>query len=114
MILNELFESRHMVSEEEILRMGGFNVRISPHVKQRAQEHSIPAYLINTLLARLKKIKSTIKKLDPYEQFRVLDTQTGVVLGMMRSGEDPDKILFNTVFIDDDTTPKRDPVIVIR
>lgn len=113
MLLDELFEPPFL-TEEQVSRLGGFDVRISPHVADQAEKRGVPAYLINTLLSRLKKVKSAIKELDPYEQFRLLDTQTGVVLGMMRSGTDPNKVLLNTVFINDHSTPKRDPTIRIR
>lgn len=98
---------------EDTLRLGGFDVKISPHVADQAKKRGVPTYLINTLLCRLKKVKNTIKDMDPHQQFKLLDTETGVALGMMRSSEDTDRLLFNTVMIYDER-PGRDPVIRIR
>lgn len=95
------------------MHLGGFDVKISPHVNDQARSRGVSNKLINTLLARLKKIRRSIREFEPHQQFQLLDTETGVALGMMRSNEDPDRLLFNTVFVHDER-PGRDPVVRIR
>ena len=92
---------------------GGFRIRVSPHLDNRAEKRGISMPVIVGILNRLDRVRRHIRGFEPNSQFNVYDSQHNIHLGMMRSGFDPDKLLLNTVY-HNENYHGRNPVIKVR
>lgn len=92
---------------------GGFKIRVSPHLDNRAEKRGISMPSIVGILQRLDRARKYIKELEPNTQFNVYDSHHNIHLGMMRSAFDPDKLLLNTVYRNE-SYHGRNPVLKVR
>lgn len=97
----------------EDLNAGGFRIHLSPHLDDRAQERGVSMPIIVGILNRLDRARRHIRELDPNTQFNVFDSHHNIHLGMMRSAFDPDKLLLNTVY-QNENYHGRNPVLKVR
>lgn len=97
----------------EDLNAGGFRIRVSPHLDNRAEKRGISMPTIIGVLQRLDRARRYIKELEPNTQFNVYDSHHNIHLGMMRSGFDDNKLLLNTVY-QNENYHGRNPVLKVR
>lgn len=97
----------------EDLNAGGFRIRVSPHLDNRAEKRGISMPVIVGILNRLDRARRYIKELEPNTQFNVYDSHHNIHLGMMRSGFDDNKLLLNTVY-QNENYHGRNPVLKVR
>lgn len=97
----------------EDLEAAGFRIRVSPHLDNRAEKRGISMPVIMGVLQRLDRARRHIRELEPNTQFNVYDSAHNIHLGMMRSSFDPDRLLLNTVY-QNENYHGRNPVIKVR
>jgi hypothetical protein len=95
-------KAQEFVTED--LNAGGFRIRVSPHLDNRAEKRGISMPMIVGILNRLDRARRHIKELEPNTQFNVFDSHHNIHLGMMRSSFDPNKLLLNTVYHNENYT----------
>ena len=97
----------------EDVKIGGFQIQISPHVHDQAVTRGISREQIIGMLQRLPRLKRQILEIEPGVKFNIYDSTTHVHLGITRSLDNPDKLYFNTVY----KNPRyvgRNPLLKIR
>jgi hypothetical protein len=112
----EMMESQQLEEQEfvaEDLSAGGFRIRVSPHLDNRAEKRGISMPIILGILNRLDRARRHIRELEPNTQFNVFDSHHNIHLGMMRSSFDPNKLLLNTVY-HNENYHGRNPVLKVR
>jgi len=112
----EMMESTELAEQEfvaEDLSAGGFRIRVSPHLDNRAEKRGVSMPIILGILNRLDRARRHIRALDPNTQFNVFDSHHNIHLGMMRSAFDPNKLLLNTVY-HNENYHGRNPVLRVR
>jgi hypothetical protein len=97
----------------EDLTVAGFQIHISPHLDDRAEERGVNMAKVIGILRRLDRARRHILELEPNTQFNIYDSHSNIHLGMMRSGFDEDRLLLNTVY-QNERYHGRNPVIKVR
>ena len=97
----------------EDVEIGGFQIRISPHVNDQATTRGVSREQIIGMLQRLPRLKRQILEIEPNVNFNVYDSTTHVHLGITRSFDNPKKLYFNTVYRNPRYVGKN-PVLRIR
>ena len=104
-------KAQEFVTED--LTAGGFRIRVSPHLDNRAEKRGISMPVIVGILNRLDRARRHIRELEPNTQFNVFDSHHNIHLGMMRSAFDPNRLLLNTVY-QNENYHGRNPVLRVR
>jgi hypothetical protein len=97
MMLWEITDFELPEQTRKLIRAGGHNVIISPHVLKQQTKRAVELRDISLILTRLNRVKNQIRKIDPFVKFIVIDPETKISIGMMRTNE-PDTVLFGTVY----------------